>query len=229
MSFLTTAALGANLVSGIYGSQMESAGYSAVGEIGAASARYQGAVNANEILTNAENSARSSEAQAEADRFNAKLTDQLALSATVVAGAEAHDFRRTQGAKLASARAGGAASGLALEGSRMLVDENTFAQVEFGVSRIVYGGQLESARYRNQGKLLTSEAERLDESARIARESGRKSAEYAVGAGELGAMGALAGAAAKSAAARSTGWSNSLSTLAKFGTTLSTRNVNWGV
>lgn len=229
MSYLTASALGANMVTGIFAAQQESAGYEALGSLSAGASRYQAAVNANEVLVNAENTARGYEGQAEADTFNAKLADQLAMSAEDVAGAEAHDFRRTQGAKLATSRATRAASGLALEGSPLMVDENIFAQIEYGVSRIAYGGQLESGRLRNQSKLLLSEADRLTESARLARESGRKSADYALGAGEYAAAGALASGSAKSRSAISTGWSSSLSTLAKIGSTLSTRPVAYGV
>lgn len=227
MAYLTTAALGANLVAGIYGASQDAAGYQNIGQITAAGQRYQAAVNANQILVQAENTARSAESQAQADTFNAKLSDQLATSAEVKAGAEAHDFRRSMFARLATSRAGAAASGLALEGSPLAVDENAFAQIEFGTSRIVYGGMLEASRFRNQRVQLEAEAARQTESARLARETGKKSADYALGAGEFAAAGSLAAADAKSASARSTGWSSSLSTVAKLGTTLSTRPVLW--
>lgn len=229
MAFMTQAALGANLVAGIYGANLDASGYRQAGEIAAAGQRYQGAVNANQILVNAENQARAADAQAQSDEFEANLADQFSERATAEAAEKAHDYRRVLQGKLAGARAERAASGLALEGSPMLVDENTFAQIEFGVSRIVSTGMTESLRFRDQAGLLRDQAERGRATARFAREAGRQGAEYAVRGGDIAAAGSLSTGYAKASSAMSSGWSSALATGAKLGSTMSTRQVNWGV
>ena len=201
---VSIAAGGASIFSGLMG-----------GRTGAAAARYQGAVDANMALISAENTARTLEAKAEADLFNAEVAEQMAGSETHRAGAEASDFRRAESARLSSSRARQAASGFELEGSPLMVDENIFTQAEFGAQRVAHAGQVTSTRLRNEAKLLRRSSLLGRESAWRAREAGKQTAEYAVQGGDIrGGAASIAGYgdAAKSAAAMGQTLSNISST-----------------
>ena len=209
MSFATAAAQGVSVATGLM-----------AGQTGAHAARYQGAVDANTALINSENAARSSEARAAADRFNAAVSEQLAESETERAGAEATDFRRAQSARQASSRARLAASGLALEGSPLMVDENIFSEIEFGAARLVHAGQVTATRLRNQATLLRRSADFDTETAINTREAGRKTAQWAVEGGEI-----------RADAARLAGFGNAANSLTApyRASTLTGRGAGWGL
>ena len=138
----------------------------------------------------AENSARQSEAHAEADTLNAEIARQQAQSERERAAAEALDYRRSQGAKLASRRATFAAGGLALEGSPLLVDDSIFQEIEFGAQRIAHAGSLAETRLKNQASLLDTSAERNRQSADFARKAGDFTAKSARTASIIDALSA---------------------------------------
>ena len=143
MAFLTLAAQGASLATGMIGAKMEG-----------------------------DNLASQYRARAEADDFNAKVAQQMAGAEKERAEASASDFRRAQKARLANARAKQAASGLSLEGSPLLVDEATFQEIEFGAARIAHQGQLASTRLENESLLLTQKAKADRMSAGFASRAG---------------------------------------------------------
>lgn len=206
MAYLSMAAQGVGLISSLMGMQS-----------GKDAARFKGAADANMALINAENTARAAEARAAADTFNATVAEQLAVSESERAGAEAGDFRRAQNARVASSHARQAASGLALEGSPLLVNETMFQEIEFGAQRIAYGGQLASSRARNQASLLNFSSKIETDNARRAREAGKITADYALQAGELNAD-----------AAQIKGFGDMFKGLSGFGSTLAGRGTSWG-
>ncbi len=196
MAFATLAAQGAGTAAGIMG------------------ALFQGESDSYSVRVQAENRARQAESQASADEFNAIVTRQLAEHERTKAAADAGDYRRTQGSKLAHNRALMAAGGFnPLEGSPLAVDAAIFQEIEFGAARIGYGGDVASARGRNQAALLDASAKNERMTAKLARESGAISAENIKKASYLSAV----GAGAKG--------------VAGIGTTLSsmTDNDPWGV
>lgn len=188
---MTFAAQGASLANGIYSMIY-----------GADAARAIGRSEANVIGAQSEIAAQTSD-------FNAKVATQMATSAETDAAAKSHDFKRTMYARLAGARAVGAAQGLTLEGSPLAVDENTQAQIEYGVSRIAYGGELESSRLRNQSRLLSTQAD-------YTRRYGRLASDVALETGDI-----------KAGAAYLTGEGNLFRGATNLGTTLAGRQVNW--
>ena len=161
-------------------------------------ARYDGAVKANEALVAAENTARVYDARAEADTYNAEISRQKALSAKGKAGAEANDFRRAETARVSTARARQAASGIALEGSPLMVNEALLQEVEFGAQRLVNTGDIEAARLRSEAKLQDRYAYRETQTAANARAAGAKTATYAVDSAEIKAQSALTSGKTKS-------------------------------
>lgn len=114
---------------------------------------------------------RAAEARAETDAFNAKVARQLADSTEQQGKANAADYRRTQGAKAASAVAIRAASGLALEGSPLMVGREIFEEIDFGSSRIGFAARQSATRLRNQGTLLDVSAENNRRTAEFAKKA----------------------------------------------------------
>lgn len=112
------------------------------------------------------------EERARVDRFNALVAEQEAKSEMDATRADASDFRKAQSARVAASRARQAASGFALEGSPLLVDEATLSEIEFGVSRIVHAGQVKSTRLKTQASLLRRSAETEDINAKLAKRAG---------------------------------------------------------
>lgn len=160
----------------------------ALGTIGAL---FQGQASATNARIKGEADARTLEARADADAFNAKVYRQLAESETQRAAAEAGDYRRTQGAKAATMRAIQADSGFVLEGSPLFVNESILQEIEFGSSRIAYGGQLASTRARNQATLLDVSSRNNRTSAQFARAAGEVSADNITRASYLNSAGNL--------------------------------------
>lgn len=97
--------------------------------------------------------------QAAADRFDAEVAEQLAVSEMEGAAADAVDFRRAQSARAAASRAAAAGSGFTMEGSPMMVDAATLSEIEFGVSRIIGQAQVRAHRLRQEGTLLRRKAD----------------------------------------------------------------------
>lgn len=229
MAYLALGAQGAALATSLAAGQVAYEGAHVTGQQTAYAARFQGAVEANKALINSENAARASEARAEADEFNATVAQQLAGSEIERAGAEAGDFRKAQNARRASARAVQAASGIALEGSPMMVDEAVFSEIELGAQRIVHGGNVAATRLENQARLLRRSGAFERETAKNLRDAGRKTADWAVEAGEIGAGGALTAADIKGRAALLNAAGDSFRNVASIGTTLTGRGPLWGV
>jgi len=155
-----------------------------MGIIGALSAGDAAAFNAQ---TEAENRARSAEAAADAAIFNSKVAGQLAKSEEDRAAANAADYRRGGSAKLASNRARVADTGLAAEGSPLMIDENIFKMIDFGATRIGFAGMLAATRLRNQQDLLETEAENSKATAAYARVAGAASVENIKSAARMNA------------------------------------------
>lgn len=153
----------------------------------------QTATNIFDLLLEGEINARNYEASADADEFNAKVAGQLARNAKVVAGAEASDFRRLQGARLSSNRAMQASSGLAMEGSPMLVDRAAFAEIELGSARLEHAGDVDFFRYLTEQALLERSAKNDRASAVLARKSAQISVNFAKQAGAIARKGAMLG------------------------------------
>lgn len=158
--------------------------------LGVLSALRSGDADAYSTRVKAENFARSAEARAEGDTFNAAASRQLATSELQRAGAGAEDFRRLQGSRLASRRAVTAASGLAMEGSPLMVDESIFQNIDFGAGRLGFEGDINASRLRNQASLLDFSATRERESAGFARTAGEAAASSIKSASLINALGA---------------------------------------
>lgn len=82
-----------------------------------------------------------------AGRQQAKVQNQQAAFARRQAEIDAGEFKRRQRRLLASARVGRGASGVRLlEGSPLLVDDDTIAEIEFGTETIRNQGEVEGTR-----------------------------------------------------------------------------------
>lgn len=185
--------MGANIATGIYNTIFSSDAASKIG-------RTQAAVIGAQT-----------EVQAQTSEFNTKVADQQAKMASDKAAIDARDFRSTLGYKVASARALSANSGFdILEGSPMMVDQDTMARIEFGASRIGYGGMLESSRLRNQAALARTSAD-------WTRKYGALAQDAAVQAGD-----------AKASAYRMSGYGDIFKNVSLLGTSLAGRDTVWG-
>ena len=78
----------------------------------------------------------SAQDQAAAQRRQAAMAERQAQRERAIAAQQAEDFRRRQGAGLASARARQAASGVALAGSPLLADDAARQEIAVGEARI---------------------------------------------------------------------------------------------
>src|SRR3990167_8504990 len=139
---------------------------------GVAGAKLEGEVNAYNY-----------EEKAKIDRFNALVAEQEAKSEMDSTRADVSDFRRIQSARVASSRARQAASGFALEGSPLLVDEAALTEIEFGVSRLIHAGQVKATRLKTQSQLLKRSADVSDVNAKSARRAGTLAAFGAAASG----------------------------------------------
>lgn len=179
MAYMTLAAQGAMTATSIMG------------------ALQQGESEAYRVEVETENRARQFDANAIADEFNAKVSRQLAEAEIERAKAAATDFRRDEGAKAATSRAVQAASGVAFEGSPLMVDETLFQEIEFSAMRIGHAGDVAAARLRTQSDLLRFSAANNRVSAANARAAGAYTSESikdsafinAIGSGAKGIVG----------------------------------------
>lgn len=146
-----------------------------------------------DALLEGEIDANNFEAQAWAAEFNSKVAGQMARHAKESGKIDASDFRRQQGARVANNRAAQAASGFALAGSPMLVDQSIMAEVELGASRLEHAGDVEFFRGLTEQSLLKRESLVFKASADLARKAGAINASYAREAGEISRRAALLG------------------------------------
>jgi hypothetical protein len=90
---------------------------------------------------------------AQASSYNAKQQDIAVAADRDAAAATAEDARRRGSAARASALADRGASGVALSGTPLLVDEDTFAAMELDAARIGQRGAVSATQRENQAKL----------------------------------------------------------------------------
>lgn len=93
------------------------------------------------------------QAQKQAADFNAKVSEQRAISERNAAGVEASDFKRGEMRQVRAAQAARGAAGVTMAGSPLLVDEATVREVALGSSRIKHGGQVKGTRLEQDAEL----------------------------------------------------------------------------
>jgi hypothetical protein len=94
-----------------------------------------------------------SKATAAASTFNAQQADKAAKAERDAAAAEAEDKRRNLMNQRASSIAARGASGVALAGTPLMVDENVLGAIELDVARVGQRGEARAVQYENQAKL----------------------------------------------------------------------------
>ncbi len=99
-----------------------------------------------------------SQAQANAAEYNAEMAQQQAERERQIAERDAKDHRRSQSRLLASARARRAGSGVTYQGSPLLVDEATAAEIELGAQDLLAGGAARAYGYRQEAALSRTRA-----------------------------------------------------------------------
>jgi hypothetical protein len=90
--------------------------------------------------------------------FNAKQEEQAAIADRDAADAEAQDRRRRGSAARATALAERGASGIALAGTPLLVDEDIIGEIELDAARVKHRGEVSAIRRQNQASLDRSTA-----------------------------------------------------------------------
>lgn len=98
------------------------------------------------------------QAQANAAEFNAEMAQQQAERERQIADREAKDYRRRNSRLLATSRARRAGSGTTSQGSPLLVDEATAAEIELGAQDILAGGAANAYGYQQQAALSRARA-----------------------------------------------------------------------
>lgn len=98
------------------------------------------------------------QAQANAAEFNATVAQQQAERERQIAQRDAADFRRRESRVLAASRARRAGSGVTSQGSPLLVDESTAAEIELGARNILVSGATNASRLEQQAALDRSNA-----------------------------------------------------------------------
>lgn len=93
------------------------------------------------------------QAEANAADFNADMAQQQAERERQIAARDAEDHRRRNSRVLASSRARRAGSGVASQGSPLMVDESTVGEIELGVQDILAGGGARAYGHRQQAAL----------------------------------------------------------------------------
>jgi len=97
-------------------------------------------------------------AEANAAEFNAEMAQQQAERERQIAARDADDHSRRGSRLLATSRARRAASGVTSQGSPLLVDESTAAEIELGVQDILAGGAANAYGYQQQAALARARA-----------------------------------------------------------------------
>lgn len=98
------------------------------------------------------------QAQADAAEFNAEMAQQQATRERQIAERDATDYRRQNSRLLATSRARRAGSGVTSQGSPLLVDEATAAEIELGAQDILAGGSARAFGYEQEAALSRSQA-----------------------------------------------------------------------
>jgi hypothetical protein len=98
------------------------------------------------------------QAQAEAADFNAEMAQQQATRERQIAERDALDYRRQNSRLLATSRARRAGTGITSQGSPLLVDEATAAEIELGARDILTGGAARAFGYEQAAALSRSQA-----------------------------------------------------------------------
>lgn len=94
-----------------------------------------------------------SRAQAASAEYNAKVSDEQAKAARDAAAVEAEDRRRAGMDQRASAIAARGASGIALAGTPLLVDEDILGRIELDAARTRHAGEAKAVQNENQARL----------------------------------------------------------------------------
>ncbi len=98
------------------------------------------------------------QAEANAAEFNADMAQQQAERERQIADREAKDYRRSQSRLLAASRARRAGSGVTSQGSPLLVDEATAAEIELGAQDILSSGANKAYGYQSEAALSRARA-----------------------------------------------------------------------
>lgn len=98
------------------------------------------------------------QAQANAAEFNAEMAQQQAERERLIAEREVQDHRRRNSRLLAASRARRAGSGVTSQGSPLLVDEATAAEIELGAQDILTGGAARAYGYQQEAALSRARA-----------------------------------------------------------------------
>lgn len=85
--------------------------------------------------------------------FNARMALQQAERERQIAERDADNYRRKQGALMASARARRAASGVAMTGTPLLADDAMIEEIAMNAETIRRGGQAKAASYQAKAGL----------------------------------------------------------------------------
>lgn len=99
-----------------------------------------------------------SQAQARAAEFNAEMAQQQAERERQIAARDAETYRRRESRLLAASRASRAGSGVTFQGSPLLVDEATAAEIELGAQNILAGGAASAFGFQQQAALSRARA-----------------------------------------------------------------------
>lgn len=98
------------------------------------------------------------QAQANAAEYSADMAQQQAARERQIAEREVKDHRQSQSRLLATSRARRAGSGVTYQGSPLLVDEATAAEIELGAQDILAGGTANAYGYQQQAALSRARA-----------------------------------------------------------------------
>ena len=97
-------------------------------------------------------------AESNAAKFNAEMAQQQAERERQIADRDAADHRRRNSRVLAASRARRAGSGVTSQGSPLLVDEATAAEIELGAQDILVGGASRAFGFEQEAALSKSRA-----------------------------------------------------------------------
>ncbi|MGD1878324.1 MAG: hypothetical protein ACFB13_12605 [Kiloniellaceae bacterium] len=98
------------------------------------------------------------QAEANAAEYNADMAQQQAERERQIAERDAAAHRRQNSRVQAASRARRASSGVTSQGSPLLVDEATAAEIELGAQNILSGGAANAWGYKSQAALSRSRA-----------------------------------------------------------------------
>lgn len=98
------------------------------------------------------------QAEANAAEFNADMAQQQAERERQIAERETKDHRRRNSRLLATSRARRAGSGVTYQGSPLLVDEATAAEIELGAQDVLSGGASKAYGYQQEAALSRARA-----------------------------------------------------------------------